>query len=155
MNFWNSLAFPMIQWMLAIWCLVPLPFLNPVWTSGISWFTYCWSQMPEGPLCRAQHTQMLMIKVSTNCKKTCVCFDDGKGRKGMVRYVRRAQFRAQTRQSIVTQKLRIITGWSLSTEDWRFLSIEDFFLNTLSHWWWGKDLESRVFWRSYLGRGVM
>ena len=33
----------MIQQMLAIWSLVPLPFLNPVWTSGSSWFTYCWS----------------------------------------------------------------------------------------------------------------
>ena len=31
---WNSLAFSMIQWMLAIWSLVPLPFLNPAWTSG-------------------------------------------------------------------------------------------------------------------------
>ena len=29
--------------MLAIWSLVPLPFLNPPWTSGNSWFTYCWS----------------------------------------------------------------------------------------------------------------
>ena len=29
--------------MLAIWSLVPLPFLSPAWTSGISWFTYCWS----------------------------------------------------------------------------------------------------------------
>ena len=28
---------------LAIWSLVPLPFLKPVWTSGISQFTYCWS----------------------------------------------------------------------------------------------------------------
>ena len=27
--------------MLAIWTLVPLPFLNPVWTSGSSQFTYC------------------------------------------------------------------------------------------------------------------
>ena len=26
-----------------IWSLVPLPFLNPAWTSGSSWFTYCWS----------------------------------------------------------------------------------------------------------------
>ena len=33
----------MIQWMLAIWSLVPLPFLNPAWTSGISQFLYCWS----------------------------------------------------------------------------------------------------------------
>ena len=41
--FWNSLALLMIQWMLAIWSLVPLPFLNPAWISGNSWFTYCWS----------------------------------------------------------------------------------------------------------------
>ena len=33
----------MIQRMLAIWSLVPLPFLKPAWTSGSSWFTYCWS----------------------------------------------------------------------------------------------------------------
>ena len=34
----------MMQWMLAIWCLVPLvPFLNPAWTSRSSLFTYCWS----------------------------------------------------------------------------------------------------------------
>ena len=25
------------------WSLVPLPFLNPAWISGSSWFTYCWS----------------------------------------------------------------------------------------------------------------
>ena len=36
MFFWNSLAFLMIQWMLAIWSLVLLPFLNPDWTSGNS-----------------------------------------------------------------------------------------------------------------------
>ena len=41
--FWNALAFSMIQWMLAIWPLVPLSFLNPSWTSGSSWFTYCCS----------------------------------------------------------------------------------------------------------------
>ena len=32
----------MIQRMLAIWSLVPLPFLNPAWTFGSSRFTYCW-----------------------------------------------------------------------------------------------------------------
>ena len=42
MFFWYSLAFSMIQWMLAIWSLVPLPFLKPAWTSGISQFTYSW-----------------------------------------------------------------------------------------------------------------
>ena len=41
--FWNSLAFSMIQWMLAIWSLVTLPFLNPACTSGSSWFTYHWN----------------------------------------------------------------------------------------------------------------
>ena len=29
--------------MLAIWSGLPLPFLKPAWTSGSSWFTYCWS----------------------------------------------------------------------------------------------------------------
>ena len=33
----------MIQWMLAIWSLVPLPFLNPACISGSSQFMYCWS----------------------------------------------------------------------------------------------------------------
>ena len=33
----------MIQWMLGIWSLVPLPFLKPAWISRRSWFTYCWS----------------------------------------------------------------------------------------------------------------
>ena len=32
-----------VEWMLAIWSLVPFPFLSPAWTSGISWFMYCWS----------------------------------------------------------------------------------------------------------------
>ena len=41
--FWNSLAFSVIQQMLAIWSLTPLPFLNPACVSGSSRFTYCWS----------------------------------------------------------------------------------------------------------------
>ena len=43
MFLWNSLTFSVIQWMLAIWSLVPLPFLKPAWTSGCSRFTYCWN----------------------------------------------------------------------------------------------------------------
>ena len=43
MFFWNSSAFSMIQWMLAIWSLVPLHFLNPAWTTGSSQFTYYWN----------------------------------------------------------------------------------------------------------------
>ena len=38
--FWNSLAFSMIEWMLAIWSLVPLPFLNQACTSEHSPFMY-------------------------------------------------------------------------------------------------------------------
>ena len=41
--FWNSLAFSMIQQMLAIWSLVLLPFLDPACISGSSQFTYYWS----------------------------------------------------------------------------------------------------------------
>ena len=37
-----ELSFFMIQWMLAIWSLVSLPFLNPAWTSGSSQLMYCW-----------------------------------------------------------------------------------------------------------------
>ena len=43
MFFWNSLAFLMIQQILAIWSLIPLPFLKPAWTSGSSQFMYYWS----------------------------------------------------------------------------------------------------------------
>ena len=31
----KTITFSMIQWMLAIWSLVPLPFLNPIWTVHI------------------------------------------------------------------------------------------------------------------------
>ena len=37
------LFFSMIQWMLAIWSLAPLPFLNPASTVGSSWFTHSWN----------------------------------------------------------------------------------------------------------------
>ena len=43
MFLWNSLAFLMIQRMLAIWPLVRLPFRKPAWTSGSLWFMYCWT----------------------------------------------------------------------------------------------------------------
>ena len=36
-------CFLLIQPTLAIWYLTPLHFLNPAWTSGSSWFMYCWS----------------------------------------------------------------------------------------------------------------
>jgi len=42
MFFWHSFAFSMIQCVLAVWSLLPLPFLNPSWTSWSSQFTYHW-----------------------------------------------------------------------------------------------------------------
>ena len=41
--FWNSLAFSMIQQMLPIWPLIPLPLWNPACTPGSSRFMHCWS----------------------------------------------------------------------------------------------------------------
>ena len=43
MFLWNFLAFSMIQLILAVWALVPLPFLNPACISGSYWLTCCWS----------------------------------------------------------------------------------------------------------------
>ena len=40
----SFLAFSMIQRMLAIWPLIPLPFQNPVFASERSPFRYCWSE---------------------------------------------------------------------------------------------------------------
>ena len=47
--FWNSLAFSMIQRILAIWSLVPLSFLKPAWTSllkpGLEKFEHYFTSM--------------------------------------------------------------------------------------------------------------
>ena len=43
MFYWYSLAFLMIQQMLVIWSLLPLPFLNPALLFGSSQFMYYWS----------------------------------------------------------------------------------------------------------------
>ena len=45
--------------MLAIWSLVPLSFLNPDWTSGSSWFKYCW-----GLAWRILSTTLLSCEIS-------------------------------------------------------------------------------------------
>ena len=84
------------------------------------------------------------LKYQQAKKDVCICFsENGEGRKGRVSCVRGRevgsfQFRAQTSQSILTQTLGLRTGWRLRTADWRFLSTEDIFLNTSSHWWGGK-----------------
>ena len=67
---WNSLAPLMIQWMLAIWSLVPLPFLNPAWTSGSSWSMYCWSMA-----WRILSITLLSCEMSANCVVVWAFFD--------------------------------------------------------------------------------
>ena len=62
MFFWNSWAVWTIQWMLAIWSLVPLPFLNHVWTSESSHFTYCWSLA-----CRILSITLLACEMAQLC----------------------------------------------------------------------------------------
>ena len=45
----------MIQWMLAIWSLVPLPFLKPTWTSGSSQLKHCFSSLLKCVLENFEH----------------------------------------------------------------------------------------------------
>ena len=52
----------MIQWMLANWPLVPLPFLHAAWTSGNSWFVYYWSLS-----WRILSITLLACEISANC----------------------------------------------------------------------------------------
>jgi len=90
--FWNSLAFLMIQWMLAIWSLFPLPFLKPAWTSESSWFTYCWSlawrilsitllvcEMSANPTYIHENMRKKIIVECEIQKIKCQCFKKGKG----------------------------------------------------------------------------
>ena len=65
----------MIQRMLAIWSLVPLPFINPAYTLGISWFMYFWSQSMFKLLngcahftCYQGNVQNTSSEVSTVCE---------------------------------------------------------------------------------------
>ena len=65
MFFWDSLAFCMIQLMLATWSLVPLPFLNPVCTSGSFQFSSV-TQLCSIP-CEPMDCSMPGLPVHTNC----------------------------------------------------------------------------------------
>ena len=59
--------------MLAIWSLVPLPFLKPAWTSGSSRFMYCWSLA-----CRILSTTLLACEIKST-KFACQIVLMGKG----------------------------------------------------------------------------
>ena len=67
--FWISPPFSMIQWMLAIWYLIPLPFLKPAWTSGSSQFMYWWN-LSWGIL----SITLLVCEMSANCVVVWVFF---------------------------------------------------------------------------------
>ena len=58
MFFWNCLAFSTIQRMLAIWSLVPLPFLKPACTSGSSWFSVLCFTNSRKIKTQLKHTKM-------------------------------------------------------------------------------------------------
>ena len=70
----DSLAFSMIQRMLAIWYLVALPFLNPSWTSGNSQFTFCWSLTWRIFNCRIL-TSELLKGYALSCTETISCYN--------------------------------------------------------------------------------
>ena len=73
--------------MLAIWSLVPLPFLKPAWTSGSSRFTYCWESerstiWPSADPCSkvsafphntfsSQFTLLWLLSLSVPCDCPC------------------------------------------------------------------------------------
>ena len=70
--FWNSLTFSMIQQMLAMWSLVPLPFLNPAWTSGVhssctaeAWLGEFWALL-------CQHVRWVQLCGSLNILWHCL-----------------------------------------------------------------------------------
>ena len=61
----------MIQWMLATWSLVPPSFLNPAWTSGSSWFMYCWSLAGEFWALLCYHMRWVQLCGSLNILWHC------------------------------------------------------------------------------------
>ena len=62
----------MIQRILAIWSLVPMPFLKPAWTSGSSQFTCCWSLA-----WRILSITLLMLWDECNCVVVWAFFGSG------------------------------------------------------------------------------
>ena len=86
MFFWNSLVFSMIQQMLAIWSLVPLPFLKPAWTSEVhgsctieAWLGEFWA------LCRSQEMWKILKEMGIPDHLTCVLRNLYAGQKATVR----------------------------------------------------------------------
>ena len=71
--FLDSLAFLMIQRMLAIWSLVPLPFLKPAWTSLIIREL----QIKITMRCHLTPVRMATIKKFTNNKRQGGCGTEG------------------------------------------------------------------------------
>ena len=53
-------------WMVGIWSLVLLPFLKPAWTSGSSWFMYCYKSYVYPMLKSIKHTVVSFLQ-STIC----------------------------------------------------------------------------------------
>ena len=94
---WNFLAVSVFQWMLELWSLIPLPFLNPTWTCAsacpfrfilVHWFLKCrYSLLPSpvwpllftlihGPNIEVsmQKRQTLLPTPVTSTAGHCFCF---------------------------------------------------------------------------------
>ena len=68
MFFWNTLAFLMIQRMLAIWSLILLLFLKPAWNETVSDFIFLGSKITEDADCSHEIKRCLLLgrKIMTN-----------------------------------------------------------------------------------------
>ena len=60
-------------WMLEIWSLVPLPFLNPACTSGCSQFTYYWNLSWRILILPCYHVKWAQLYGSLNIIYHCPC----------------------------------------------------------------------------------
>ena len=100
----------MIQWMLAIWSLVPLPFLNPAWTSGSSQLTYCWIGYSKKGL-KMGLKGLKGLKMHISAFKM-VCFRNTRTHKCVfIMSVERHRISLRYRKYWITQ-------WTLNTMSW-------------------------------------
>ena len=121
----------MILWILAIWSLVPLPFLNPAWTSGSSQFMYWWSLpwiLERASLGKYLGEGLRKLGFSLNW------LSESRGNSmGIKSYLREGGNRRSTEiwlvkypSLILTKKWRCLTfyGWHLILPNIRVFSIE-------------------------------
>ena len=152
MCFWNSLAFSMIQWMLAIWSLVPLPFLKPAWTFPVvmygceSWTVkkaerqridafelWCWRRLLRVPWTAVRSNQSILKEISP-----------GISLEGMMLKLKLQYFGHPMRKVDSLEKTLMLggiggrrrrgwEGWMASLTRWTWV-----WVNSRSWWWTGR-----------------